>query len=376
MKRKRLLVIVGSVCLSLMLVASLLAGCAPEEEEEVVVTPEEEEEVVTPEEEEEEEFIPVVLSYSDNNPPKSLLPSEGIDWFCSEVERRTDGRVAFETYYGGSLLSLPEGFDGCGAGIADMATMCVSYSPAEMSLGLMGSLIFMAPTSDVAVRAWQDLRDSYIWPAFEQELAAQNVTTLFTHPQASVQLMLRDQRVTCLEDLQGLNLRGDAILIEVWKALGAVPVALSFAEIYGAMSTGTVDGSQGYSQSIIAWKFDEVADYWVLCNLGAAAADCGGIINLDLWNSLPPDIQAIMRQVGREAALRYTFALAKAEAEGVRHFEETGGEVIVLSPAERDRWFEIAKPAVVESVREKAIAQGLPWDEAFELFMEYIERYE
>ena len=88
--------------------------------------------------------------------------------------------------------------------------------------------------------------------------------------------------------------------VSMFKALGAAPATLNFAEAYTALQTHVVDGQENPLSIIDTAKFSEVQKYvsmtnhmwdgyWMLCN-GRA------------WKSLPADIQAVVaRELNRAA---------------------------------------------------------------------------
>jgi len=68
--------------------------------------------------------------------------------------------------------------------------------------------------------------------------------------------------ITSLADLKGLKIR-TPIEVEVWKALGAIPTSMPFAEIYTALQTGLVKAAENCPTSYVINKHNEAAPYYV-----------------------------------------------------------------------------------------------------------------
>jgi tripartite ATP-independent transporter DctP family solute receptor len=71
-----------------------------------------------------------------------------------------------------------------------------------------------------------------------------------------------------MEDLQGIKLRvmQNNIYLDSFKTLGTNPVPLAFAELFGALETGTVDGQENPYNTILSSKFYEVQKYLTVTN--------------------------------------------------------------------------------------------------------------
>ena len=69
---------------------------------------------------------PMVLKASIDNPPGDMK-AKTIKYFGDIVEKRTNGRIKFEYFYGGSLTKKPQYVDAVAKGIADISTGPVSF---------------------------------------------------------------------------------------------------------------------------------------------------------------------------------------------------------------------------------------------------------
>ena len=304
MKRRKLLTVVGSVCLALILLTSLLAGCAPDEEEEVVVTPEEEEEeVVTPEEEEEEEEEEITPAISEEvfewKMQTSSFPGHAgymrSEKWVEMIKVATGGRLQITLYPANVICSTMEMFDACAAGILDYsggsATWIQGKVPcAFIEWGLVGGpakyleqvalFWYFQPEcfEDVYREALADLGVYLVQDCTQDKWYGQFMSTV---------------PITCPEDLDGLKVRSWGMTGKVWEEYGASLVVTDPGEEYTAIALGTIDClNRTRYRGFMDLKLHEVCDYIIDGSIGLGG---GGTWACPAsWNALPPDLQAIV----------------------------------------------------------------------------------
>ena len=112
--------------------------------------------------------------------------------------------------------------------------------------------------------------------------------------------ILSRRPVTNLETLKGLKIRVPEIKlwVDFWRKLGANPTPLPYAEQYTALSTGVIDAVEADFFSIRGFKWYEQAKHLTLSYhwfLPKAVR-----VNAKWMDSLPPDLQTIVRQTATE----------------------------------------------------------------------------
>ena len=92
-------------------------------------------------------------------------------------------------------------------------------------------------------------------------------------------------------DASGLKFRIQAsdVLEAQFRAVGGNPQKLAFAEVYQALQTGVVDGTENPWSNIYSKKFHEVQGYIMESNHGVL--DYMVITNTKWWEGLPADIR-------------------------------------------------------------------------------------
>jgi TRAP-type C4-dicarboxylate transport system substrate-binding protein len=328
---RRSIKLVTLMMLLLFVVATSLVGCGDEETSE-----------------------PIVLTYADftTNPNDSF--ARATTWFAEEVEKRSNGQLQIELHWGtlGSITELP---DLVRTGTVDMATVLEWISPSAFPLSTIFGSYFIWPSGDSVQNIREELASN---KHFEAEAKKNNVKPISYNATESYHL-IGNKRLDTMDDLQGEKIRSTgATMPLVWDAVGAVPVTIaSSTEWYEALERGTVDHFVADYNIMANWNLYEVADYVTELNLGAVL---GGtvFINLDVWNSLPSNLQQIMLDVGKERnPLSRQYRAADTNG-GKDVVEDAGLTISVFPKSERDRVLQ-ASPDLFTPYRESLIDAGL-----------------
>ena len=99
---------------------------------------------------------PVKLSYA-NFPPAPTFPCVQMERWKTEVEKRTNGKVAIDTYPGGTLLGAKGMMEGVIAGQADIGNLCMAYQPGRFTVTNATSLPVGLPNAKVGSLVLWDL---------------------------------------------------------------------------------------------------------------------------------------------------------------------------------------------------------------------------
>jgi len=104
-------------------------------------------------------------------------------------------------------------------------------------------------------------------------------------------------------DLQGFKIRVPVspLWTSMFKAFGASPASINFSEVYSSLQTKIVEGQENPLPLIESAKLYEVQKY---CSMTGHMWDGQWVLaNAKRWASLPPDVQALMAQHFKKAAL-------------------------------------------------------------------------
>ena len=160
------------------------------------------------------------------------------------------------------------------------------------------------------------------------------------------------------EDLKGLKMRipSSKVLEASLRTMGALPQVMPFSEVYQALQTGVVDGTENILSSYTTQKYYEVQKHIVLTNhthTGYAL-----IVNKKFWDGLAPDLQALLSTAVKQAT-EYERALVTQEnTDALAELKASGKtQVQDLTPAEREVWRKTLWP--VHKEMESRIGAGL-----------------
>jgi TRAP-type C4-dicarboxylate transport system substrate-binding protein len=150
--------------------------------------------------------------------------------------------------------------------------------------------------------------------------------------------LISTEPVTTLEDWDGLMVQAiSPTTAAVIEALGGAPVTgQSYTESFSLLEKGTVEGVITAPAAMNIFLLSEVASDMSAAYMVAALH--GFSINLDVWNSLPGDVQDIMLEEARIASDAID-ALCKSEWDkDFTTLEAAGVTIHYITQAEIDRW--------------------------------------
>ncbi|WP_457324215.1 DctP family TRAP transporter solute-binding subunit, partial [Roseateles sp. P5_E11] len=146
-------------------------------------------------------------------------------------------------------------------------------------------------------------------------------------------------------DFKGMKMRiqSSKVLDAQMRALGAIPQVMAFSELYQALQTGVVDGTEGVPSNFYTQKIFEVQKHMTMSNHGHLAYAV--IVNKKFWDGLPADIRTQLEAAIKEAT---TYANAIASTENGRALEgiKASGKVTIYTPtpAETNEWKKALMP--------------------------------
>jgi TRAP-type C4-dicarboxylate transport system substrate-binding protein len=155
------------------------------------------------------------------------------------------------------------------------------------------------------------------------------------------------------EDIEGFKLRLPQFdtWIAAWEALGAEPVPLSPDELYGALETGLVDGSEGEIVQFVDFSLYEVQSHFSETqhfHMGMT-----WITNYDMWSSLSDEDKALWKESIDEAAEWGNNELDKSFEEAYATAKEEGTEIVRKEDIDIEGLREKVRPAMKEWFEDK-----------------------
>lgn len=113
------------------------------------------------------------------------------------------------------------------------------------------------------------------------------------------QMLFARRPVDAIAKLKGMKIRVTSrSMSDYISALGGVPVTISLDELYTGLQQGTVDGATTAAAVGYQMKLYESTKHLVDLNIGTPTGLL--VINSGSWAKLPPDMQKVLTDVGRE----------------------------------------------------------------------------
>lgn len=292
------------------------------------------------------------LKYSDWGPEFWDIGVRAQEWIAA-VEERTDGRVQIEAYFSEALLKQPDTYRGVETGLADIALYVLGGNPGihqiNRVIDLPGTGI---PGERAQMEIYQRLRDKY--PELEEEYGNAFPLRMIGLPAEHIHTTANFHLVRTPEDLAGLKTYANPLWTEQLDSVGAAVLDVSPMEWYTSLDTNLMQGMFIHWNAIYDSGLADLFQYHTVIGAsGAGAQTIGWIMNRDSFNALPSDIQQIILDSAlewNEPSLQDSINTA---IEGRAYCEEMGHEVVDLTPAEIQMWYDLAKP-----IHEKWIADS------------------
>jgi len=293
---------------------------------------------------------PVKLSYA-NFPPAPTFPCVQMERWKTEVEQRTDGKVAVNTYPGGTLLGAKAMMDGVIAGQADIGCLCMAYQPGRFVLTNATGLPLGIPNARVGSLVLLDLYRKYQPAAFGKV----KVLAMFTTAPTNI---MSKAPVRTLADLKGMDLRGSGGAAQVLGAWGANPVGMPMPATPEALQKGVVKGLLSSLEVMKDFKFAEMCGYATMTN--TAIYPFAVVMNMDRWNALPDDVKKVMEDMVTEQSEWTGNYMDGHVQDAIAWSKKTHNvEFISLDAAEKAQWDAKLAPITekwVAGAKEKGLA--------------------
>ena len=299
----------------------------------------------------------ITLSYATPYPPGHPFSRADQQWMAW-VEKASRGRLHIRLYWGGSLISSDQSIEEIRHDVADIGLITPIYTlggahAQRDQTGFYGGV----RTIDQQVAIYKCLAATF--PVLRDELKGLRVLAVQGGNLPAI--LTRTKTVGRLGDLRGLRIRAPSELLPVLRALGADPVNMPMGDVYPALAKGVIDGVVAPADTLQSLHFGEVAPHFAMLYVSRGAYPARAM-NMDKWQSLPPDLRAILTRSEAvwEQALKQQ--LISAEKAGYAYGRSHGVSFTRIDPADQARFDAIYNreaEATAASLSKVGI-QGLP----------------
>jgi C4-dicarboxylate-binding protein DctP len=283
---------------------------------------------------------PIVIKFSHVVAPDTPK-GKGAQRFKELAEQRTNGRVKVELYPNSQLYKDKEELEALQLGSVQMlAPSLAKFGP----LGVKEFEVFDLPYLFKDTGPFRAATDGPLGADLFRRLEPKGIKGL-GYWDNGFHIMSANKPLHNVADFKGLKMRiqSSKVLDAQMRALGAIPQVMAFSELYQALQSGVVDGTEGVPSNFYTQKIFEVQKHMTLSNHGHLAYAL--IVNKKFWDGLPADIRTQLEGAVKDSTT-YANAIATTENAAALQSIKASGKTTVYTPtpAETLEWKKALMP--------------------------------
>lgn len=267
------------------------------------------------------------------------------EFFKKRAETLTQGKVKIELYPNSQLYKDKEEMEALQLGAVQM------LAPSLAKFGPLGVKEFEVFDLPYIFDGYDDLHKVTKGPVGQQlldKLGPKGIKGL-AYWDNGFKSFSASTPIKTPADLKGKKLRiqSSKVLEEQMRELKAIPQVMPFSEVYQALQTGVVDGTENPISNFYTQKMHEVQKYMTITDHGYLGYAV--IVNKKFWDGLPADIRTQLETAMKEAT-DYANNIAKESNEKDLEAVKGSGKTEVTTLTAEQR---AAFKAVLVPVHEK-----------------------
>jgi len=274
---------------------------------------------------------PIVIKFSHvvaADTPKG----KGSEYFAKRAGELTKGKVKVEVYANSTLYKDKEEMEALQLGAVQM------LAPSLAKFGPLGAKEFELFDLPYLFDDYKDLHAVTAGPvgqALFKKLETKGLVGL-AYWDNGFKVMSANKPIRVPDYYKGLKLRiqPSNVLDAQMRALGAIPQKMAFSEVYQALQTGVVDGTENPPSNLYTQKMHEVQKYVAMTNHGYLGYAV--ITNKKFWDGLPADVRSAL-EVAMADATKFANDIAKEENDKAMDAVRKSGksEILVLTAEQK-----------------------------------------
>lgn len=254
------------------------------------------------------------------------------EFFAKKAAELTKGRVKVEVYPNSALYKDKEELEALQLGAVQM------LAPSLAKFGPLGVKEFEAFDLPFIFESYDALRKVTLGPVGKQLLAKLEPKGVkgLAYWDNGFKSFSANTPIKAPADLKGKKMRiqSSKVIEEQMRALGSLPQVIGFGEVYQALQTGVVDGTENPISNLYSQKMHEVQKHLTLTEHGYLGYAV--IVNKKFWEGLPSDVRKQLEDA-MEQATRYANQIAKVENDTALEGVRKSGKTQVYVPTKEER---------------------------------------
>lgn len=241
--------------------------------------------------------------------------------FADKVEERTNGRIQVRILPNGQLGSENENMEQLMAGVISMTKVSApglaTYNESYHAFGL--PYIFDDTQNFYHVMDSQQMQDFFL--SSEDD----GFVTLTYYTSGARSFYTKDKAIRTPADLKGLKIRVQDMKsqTDMMKALGGIPVAMSYGDVYTSLQTGIIDGTENNETALTTGKHGEICKVYST-DQHAMIPDVM-VMSAKVWKNITPEDQQIILEAAHESTESHKIAWDTAIEEAIEEAKTTMG---------------------------------------------------
>ncbi|MDP3897376.1 MAG: TRAP transporter substrate-binding protein [Mesorhizobium sp.] len=290
--------------------------------------------------------------------------------YVERVEAMSGGRLKIDLLPAGAVVGAFQVQDACHDGLIDAAhTVPVYWYGKNKAASLFGTgPVFGADANQMIAWLYHG-GGAELYRELTQDILGLNVVGFLSFGMPAQPLGWFKSEITDVSQLAGLKYRTVGLAADLFQALGASVAQLPGGEIVPAMERGVIDGFEfNNPTSDMRFGAQDVAKNYMLSSYHQASESFEYIFNKDKFESLAPDLQAILKH-GVEAAHLANFALAMDQySSDLQKLQTESGVNVKRTPdsvlqAQLEAWDKILPPLMADAYFSKVVDSQKAWCE-------------
>lgn len=254
------------------------------------------------------------------------------EYFAKKVAELTKGRVKVEVYANSALYKDKEEMEALQIGSVQMlAPSLAKFGP----LGVKEFEAFDLPFIFEDTAALHKITQGPVGAGLLAKLEPKGIKGL-AYWDNGFKSFSANTPLKTVADFKGKKFRiqSSKVLEEEIRSVGGIPQVMAFSEVYQALQTGVVDGTENPISNFYTQKMHEVQKHLSLTNHGYLGYAV--IVNKKFWDGLPADVRAQLEDAMRQATF-YANQIAQDENDQALAGVKKSGKTVIYTPTKEER---------------------------------------